>query len=74
LPCRDLQKLRVPKLRGKGTKTNGRNKKTWSEYVKIKMKRLDLVKYDANILDKWRNLTTGNCPTLPQCGNEGVVL
>jgi len=36
--------------------------------------RLGLVKDDAHNRDKWKSLTTGNHPTLPQCGNEGVVL
>jgi len=35
--------------------------------------RLGLVKDDAQNRDKWRSLTTGNRPTLPQCGNEGVI-
>jgi len=38
------------------------------------MKRLGLVKDDAHNRDKWRRLTTGNHPTLRQCGNEGVKL
>jgi len=38
------------------------------------MKRLGLVKEDARYQDKWRSLTTENRPTLPQCGNEGVIL
>jgi len=43
--------------------------------VKIDMKRLCLVKDDAHNRDKWRGLTkSGNHPTLPQCGNEGVIL
>jgi len=28
---------------------------------------------DAHSRDKWRNLTTGNRPTLRQCDNEGVI-
>jgi len=36
------------------------------------MKRLGLVKDDAHNQDKCRSLTTGNCPTLPQCDNDGV--
>jgi len=39
----------------------------------IQNKRLSLVKDDAGNQDKWRSLTTGNGPTLPQCGNESVV-
>jgi len=42
--------------------------------VKVDMKRLSLVKEDAHDRDKWKNFTTGNRPTLPQCGNEGVIL
>jgi len=55
------------------TKTNskGRGRKTWNEWVKDDMKRLGLVEDDG---DKWRSLTTGNRPALPQCGNEGVIL
>jgi len=34
---------------------------------------LVLLKYDAHNRNKWRSLTTGNRPTLPQCGNESVV-
>jgi len=41
--------------------------------VKNGMKRFGLVKGDAHNLDKWRSLTTGNRPTLPQCGDEGVI-
>jgi len=43
------------------------------------MKRLGLVKDDAyerkeEFHDhKWRSFTTGNRPTLPQCGNEGGI-
>jgi len=46
----------------------------WNESVKINMKRLGLVKGDAHNRDKWRSLTTGNHPTLPQCGIESVIL
>jgi len=35
---------------------------------------LGLVKDDAHNRDKWRSLTTENLPTLPQCGNEAVIL
>jgi len=35
---------------------------------------LGLVNDDAHYRDKWRSLTTVNHPTLPQCGNEGVIL
>jgi len=45
----------------------------WNECVKVDMKRLGLVKDDAHNRGKWRSLTTGNRPTLPQCGNAGVV-
>jgi len=38
------------------------------------MKNLGLVKDDAYNRDKWRSLTTGNHPTLPQCGYEGVIV
>jgi len=44
------------------------------ECVKFDMKRLGLVRDDAHIQDKWRSLTTGNRPTQPQSGNEGVIL
>jgi len=43
-----------------------------NECVKVDMKRIDLVKDDAHIRDKWC-LITGNCPTLPLCGNEGEI-
>jgi len=46
----------------------------WNECVKVDMKRLGLVKDDAHNREKWRSLTTGNHQTLPQCGNEGVIL
>jgi len=46
----------------------------WNECVKVGMKRLGLVKDDAQNRDKWRSLTTGNRPTLPQCSNEVVIL
>jgi len=42
--------------------------------VKVDMKRLGLVKDDAHNRDKWTSLTTGNRPTLPRYGNEGVIL
>jgi len=42
--------------------------------VKVGIKRLGMVKDKAHNRDKWRSLTTGNRPTLPQCGNEGVML
>jgi len=39
------------------------------------VKRLGFVlKDDAHIQNKWRRLTTGNRPRLPQCCNEVVVL
>jgi len=57
-----------------GTKNNGRGRKMWNECVTVNIKRLDLVKDDAHNRDKWRSLTAGNCPTLPQFGNEGVIL
>jgi len=41
--------------------------------VKIDMKRLGFVKNDAHNRDKWRSLTTENCPTLPQCGRCGPL-
>jgi len=38
------------------------------------MQRLDLINDDAHNQDRGRNLTSsGNCPTLPQFGNEGVI-
>jgi len=55
--CRELQV--------EGTKSKGRGKKTW----KVEMKKLVLVKDDAPNGDKGKSLTTGNCQTLPQCGN-----
>jgi len=42
--------------------------------MKVGIKRFGLVKDDTHIRDKWKSLTIGNRPTLPQCGNEGVVL
>jgi len=56
-----------------GPKRNVRGKKTWNECVKVDMKKLGLVKDNAQNRIKWRNLTTGNRPTLPQCGYEGVI-
>jgi len=38
------------------------------------MKRLGLVKDDAHNRDRWKRLTSGSRPTLPQCGNEGVII
>jgi len=38
------------------------------------MKRLGLVKDDAHNRDKRNSLTSGNRPTLPQCGTDGVLL
>jgi len=38
------------------------------------MKRLVFLKDDAHNQDKWKSLTTGYRPTLPQCSIEGVVL
>jgi len=49
-------------------------KTTWNKCVKVDMRRFCLVKDDAHNRDKWRSLTTGNRPTLPQCGNEDVIL
>jgi len=46
-------------LRIEGIKGKGGGRKTWNECVKA---------------DKKRSLTTEKRPTLPQCGNEGVVL
>jgi len=57
-----------------GTKIKGRVIKTWNECVKVDMQRFGLVKDDAHIQDTWRNLNNGNRPTLPQCGNKGVIL
>jgi len=57
-----------------GPKGEGRGKKTWNEHVKVESKRLVLVKNDAHYRDEWSNLTTGNSPTLSQCGKKGVVL
>jgi len=53
-------------LQVEGTKSKGRGRKTWNECGKVDMKRLGLVKDDAHNPDKWRSLTTGNRPTLPQ--------
>jgi len=53
-------------------KTAGRGRKTGYDCVKVEMKRLGLVSDDAHNLDKWRSLTTGNCPALPHCGSKGV--
>jgi len=33
-----------------------------------------VIEDDTHNRDKWRSLTTGNRPTLPKCGNEGVIL
>jgi len=49
-------------------------KKAWNENIKVDMKRFGLVKEDAQNRDRCRSLTTANRPTLPQCGNEGLVL
>jgi len=49
-----------------------RGRKTWSEFVKVDIKRLGLVKDDAHNPDKWNGLTSGDRPTLPQCSNERV--
>jgi len=38
------------------------------------MKRFGVVKDDDHNRDKWRSLTSGNRPTLPQCGRESVIL
>jgi len=42
------------------------------ECVKVGMKRSNLVKDDAHNRDNWS--TTGNRPTLPQRGNEDMIL
>jgi len=42
--------------------------------VKVDMKGIGLIKDDVHNRDKWRSLTTVNRPTLPQCGNGGVIL
>jgi len=56
-----------------GTKTKRRGRKMWNECVKVDMQWLGLVKDDAHNRDEWMNLTMGNRPTLPQCGNEAVL-
>jgi len=61
-------------LKAEGTKIKGRGRKTWNECVKIDMKRLGLVEYDARNQDMCRSLTTGNRKTLPHCCNDGVIL
>jgi len=66
--------LAYRKLQVEGTKKKGRGRKTWNECVKVDMKRLGLVKDDAYSRDKWRSLTNEYRSTLPQCGNEGVIL
>jgi len=38
--------------------------------VKVGIEKLGLVKDDAHNRDKWRSLTTGNRPTLPQSGKS----
>jgi len=43
-----------------GTKTKGRGRKTWNEWMKVDMNRLGLVKNDAHNRDKWRSLNTEN--------------
>jgi len=40
--------------------------------VGTSVKRLGVVENDAQNRDKGRSLTTGNRPTLPECGNEVV--
>jgi len=50
------------------SKSKGRGRKTWNECMKVDMIKLGLVKDDAHNRDKWRSLTTGNRPTLTQCG------
>jgi len=58
-----------------GTKSKRRGRNTCvNECVKVDLKRLGLVKDDAHNRDKSRSLTSRNCPTLHQCGNEGVIL
>jgi len=42
--------------------------------VKVDWRRLGLVKDNVHNLDIRRSLTTKNRPTLPECGNEGVIL
>jgi len=54
--------------------TKKRGRKTWNACVKVDMKRVGLIKKDAHNGDRWKSLATGNSPTLPQCGREGVVL
>jgi len=67
-----IHNLSIRKVHAEGTKSMGRDKKTWNECVTVDMNRLGLVKVDAHNRDyKWRSLTTGNGPTLPQCGNSG---
>jgi len=62
-------------LQVEGTKSKRRGRKTLNESVKVDMKRLSLIYDDDDHTgDKWRNLTTGNRPTLPKCGNDGVIL
>jgi len=46
----------------------------WNNCVKVGMTRLSLVKDDGHNRDKWRSLTTGNCPTLVRRSKEGIVL
>ena len=43
-----------------GTKSRGRNKKTWEECVRQDLKRLGLKKEWAQDRTKWRGLTGGN--------------
>jgi len=57
-----------------GTMGKGRSRRTWNKSVKVDMKRFGLVKDDAYNQDKWKCLATGNRSTLPQRGNEDVVL
>jgi len=64
--CRQLQV--------EGTKSKGRGRKMWNEFVKIDMEKLGLVKDDAHNRGKWRSFTSGNCSSLPQCHNKGVIL
>jgi len=42
--------------------------------VKADIEWLGLIREDTPIRYRWRSLISGNLPTLPQCGEEGVVL
>jgi len=62
------------KLQLEGSTSKGRGRKTWNECVKVDMKRRGFSEDDAPNRDRWKSLTIGNRPTLPQCCNEGVIL